>query len=478
MITIIDALQDKNLFGGIECFKDLTTWRRWITFLKATYGLPLDDGEVETFKQHTGRSEYTPPAGGWGEVACIVGRQSGKTRVASILAAYEAAITKPDPGGGELYALLVAQDHRAAQRALFSYVNAALGASDVLKNSVVGSLRDSITLKSGLRVAAYPCRPASVRGLRARVAICDELAFFCNSEQYPVDLEMLRALRPTLATTGGKLISISSPYGQAGALWEIHRRHYGRDDAPILVWQATAPEMNPTLDAGYLERMKQDDPDGYRAEVLGEFRAGLATLFDPDVLDEAVVPGQRELPPTDGIEYHAFVDPSGGREDAFTLAIGHLDEDGAVVDALRAWKAPFNPSGVTEEAAVLLRQYRLNLVIGDRYAGEWPREQFRGRGIRYGVADKPKSDLYLSLLAAVNSDRVELPDDPALLRELRGLERRRGSSGRDRVDHRPGSHDDRANAVAGLIDLLLRRAQPRPKPRAMSFGPRGSKTWT
>ena len=65
-----------------------------------------------------------------------------------------------------------------------------------------------------------------------------------------------------------------------------------------------------------------------------------------------------------------------------------------------------------------------------------------------------KSELYLEVLAAVNSARVELPDHPALLRELRGLERRRGSSGRDSVDHAQGSHDDHANALAGVVDLL------------------------
>ena len=54
----------------------------------------------------------------------------------------------------------------------------------------------------------------------------------------------------------------------------------------------------------------------------------------------------------------------------------------------------------------------------------------------------------------MNAGTVELPDLPELLRELRGLERRRGSSGRDRVDHRPGSHDDLANATAGVVSLL------------------------
>jgi hypothetical protein len=42
-----------------------------------------------------------------------------------------------------------------------------------------------------------------------------------------------------------------------------------------------------------------------------------------------------------------------------------------------------------------------------------------------------------------------------LLRELRGLERRRGTSGRDRVDHRAGQHDDRANSAALALTLVL-----------------------
>ena len=44
----------------------------------------------------------------------------------------------------------------------------------------------------------------------------------------------------------------------------------------------------------------------------------------------------------------------------------------------------------------------------------------------------------------------------------RGRRRRgcrwRGPSGKDRVDHVPGAHDDRANALAGVAHLLLSRA--------------------
>jgi hypothetical protein len=166
-----------------------------------------------------------------------------------------------------------------------------------------------------------------------------------------------------------------------------------------------------------------------------------------------VVTGRRELPPSSDVRYLAFVDPSGGRSDAFTLAIGHRSQDRAVVDVVSTWPAPFNLSSVVEEAAELLKTYRVPKVSGDRYGGEWPREAFRSKGIAYEMAERDKSALYLAL-PAVNSGTVELPDVRDMLRELRGLERRRGSSGRDRVDHRPGSHDDMANAVAGLVSLL------------------------
>jgi hypothetical protein len=97
---------------------------------------------------------------------------------------------------------------------------------------------------------------------------------------------MLRALRPCLATTGGRLVILSSPYGQSGALWDLHRKHFGKDGAQTLIWQGSAIAMNPTLPADYLARMQEEDPEAYRSEVLGEFRAGWASLLDPDTLDQ------------------------------------------------------------------------------------------------------------------------------------------------------------------------------------------------
>ena len=110
------------------------------------------------------------------------------------------------------------------------------------------------------------------------------------------------------------------------------------------------------------------------------------------------------------------------------------------------------------EFSELLKRYRVGQVSGDRYAGEWPREQFRKHGIEYETAEKTKSDLYRDLLPVINSAQVELLDNPRLVAQLCSLERRTSRGGKDSIDHAPGAHDDLANAVAGVIALMARPA--------------------
>jgi len=439
-------------------FKDLATWRAWLVFLRAAYGLPLSDDDRACFQRHTGRTEYRPPPGGWPEVVCVVGRQSGKTRIAATVAAFEAATAAQESDGTELYGLLIAQDQRASVRTVFRYARAPFDRVPMLAQVLANATADTLTLSNGCTVAAYPARPAAVRGLRARVVVLDELAFYRSSDNLPTDAEMLRAVRPCLATTGGKLFILSSPYAQSGALYDLHRRHFGRNDSSTLVWQADAPSMNPTLSADYLARMAQDDPEAYRSEVLGEFRQGVSTFLDPETIAASVETGVRERPPTPGIAYVAFDDPaSGSGADAWTKGITHREGDRIVLDVLRAWAPPFNPSGVIAESAALSNAYGLHATTGDRYAPGFVLEGFRTHGITYALSPQDRSALYLELLPLLNAGRVRLLDQPDLLRELRGLERRRGTAGRDRVDHRPGSHDDRANAATGALVLAAGR---------------------
>jgi hypothetical protein len=118
---------------------------------------------------------------------------------------------------------------------------------------------------------------------------------------------------------------------------------------------------------------------------------------------------------------------------------------------------PFSPEQVVEEFAATVKRYRLTKVIGDRYAGEWPRERFRLHNVNYELVENTKSELYQALLPIINSSGAVLLDHDRMVHQLVGLERRTARGGRDSIDHVRGAHDDIANAVAGAIVLAHER---------------------
>ncbi|MCL6622897.1 MAG: hypothetical protein K6T55_12480 [Syntrophobacterales bacterium] len=412
----------------------METWGPWLTALKAVYGLPLSGRDLELYRQATGLE--TPPVGPAREVYLICGRRAGKSRIAAAVAVYEALFPQVKLAPGEVGVVALIAVDRDTARVLLEYVRHIFEASPVLRRMVVDSLAQEIRLKNRRVVQVMTASGASVRGRTYLACVLDELAFFRNSEGLSNDAEIVRALRPGLATTGGKLIGLSSPYARAGVLWEVYRRHYGRE-GDILVWQAPTRLMNPTIGRDLIARDLEADPEAARAEWEAEFRSDLEAFLSWEALQAVVVPGRYELPPRSGVHYTAFVDPSGGRGDAAALAIAHSEGGKVVLDLARRWPAPHNPQAVIQEMAEVLRSYGVRRVVGDRYAGEWPRQEFMKHLIGYDPAPQDKSRIYLDFLPLVLSGRCELLDLSRLSSELRNLVRRPRSGGRDLVDHPP-----------------------------------------
>ena len=187
------------------------------------------------------------------------------------------------------------------------------------------------------------------------------------------------------------------------------------------------------------------------AEYMAQFRTDVEGFLTREAVEECVTLGVRERPPERKHSYICFVDPRWRLSDAFTLAIAHTENKTQILDAIRERKAPFSPEGVVEEFAALIKTYRCSKVYGDRYAGEWPREQFSKRGIFYAPAEKTKSELYRDLLPIINSKAVDLIEHDRLMIQLTSLERRTSRGRKNSIDHAPGAHDDVANAVAGAL---------------------------
>lgn len=105
-----------------------------------------------------------------------------------------------------------------------------------------------------------------------------------------------------------------------------------------------------------------------------QFRRDVEAYLDLEAVRAVTVSGRRELPPAAGVRYVALVDPSGGSQDAMTLAIAHAESGGrAVLDVVREVPSPFSPESVVADYAATLGAYGVADVTGDRYAGEWPR---------------------------------------------------------------------------------------------------------
>jgi hypothetical protein len=80
-------------------------------------------------------------------------------------------------------------------------------------------------------------------------------------------------------------------------------------------------------------------------------------------------------------------------------------------------------------------------------------EAFKKELIKYRSSDRDRSALYLDVLPLFTSGRARLIDNPRLVHQFATLERRTSRTGRDRVDHAIGSHDDAANSAAGALLL-------------------------
>lgn len=373
MVNIIDAISDKNLIGA--AFPDLQTWRGWLTALKAAYALPLDAKEFELFQKCTGRQR--PPDKPAKEVYFIVGRRGGKGRITAAQGAFLSSFldySKILAPGEEGLLPIIASDRDQAKIVL-NYARDIFLQSPILKQMVLADdLTWEIRLNNRVTILVMTASKAAVRGYTLIGAILEETAYWQTEGSNP-DVEIVRALRPGRLTTKGPLIVISTPYRRAGILWAAYQKHWGKD-GQVLVWVSDSMTMNPTLDPAEIEEEMKGDPEAARAEYFCEFRSDLQDFLPLEALEAVVVPGRFELAPRFAsnlnLGYTAFCDMSGGRRDAAALAVAHPERGKTILDCIRRWESPHDPSMVVGEMAGILKSYGLHRVVGDRYGGSWP----------------------------------------------------------------------------------------------------------
>lgn len=454
-MNIIEAIDNPKLFGPL--FKDKATWQAWRSFLKTLFGLELSEAETTIFNTCTGRT--TAPVEPFSEAWLICGRRSGKSYVCALIAVFLACFRdyRKYLSPGETGIVMVLACDRKQARVIMKYVVGMLESVPALKTMIVSSSAESVELNNRLNIEVITANTRAPRGYTVVAALCDEISFWRGEDSMHPDDEILAALRPSMATIPGSLlIGLSSPYAKRGVLYQAYADYFASDDAPVLVWQGDTRTMNPSVPQKVIDQAYARDPQAASAEYGALFRTDIEQFLSRDILEPLTI-NETVLPPLPNIQYHAFCDASGGVSDAYTMAIAHSEDGTTVLDLLVERKPPFSPEAVTSDFCAILKQYHVSSVTGDRYGGEWPREQFRKQGVDYRISEFNRSEIYLEFLPLVMAGRVRLLRSNTLLNQLCGLERRTSRNGKDSIDHGPGQHDDLANSAAGALVLCAGR---------------------
>ena len=235
LCTMRDALADREIFATVLAGE---SWAAWRVLLIAALGEALTPEERVSFAMLTGRDHEAGQAAE--EFWAICGRRAGKTRAAATLVTYFATCVSYEdvlaPGEQGVIPLLSASTDQASKALAFvSGFFANVPRLAAMKLDRMAETSDTIRLRNNVDIQVRPASWRTIRSFTACAAVADEVSYWRSEETANPDAEILAALRPALATTGGPLICITSPYAKRGETYSTFRRHFGSEGDPLIL---------------------------------------------------------------------------------------------------------------------------------------------------------------------------------------------------------------------------------------------------
>ncbi len=290
----------------------------------------------------------------------------------------------------------------------------------------------------GMIAARSAHQPDNLRGEGLDLAILDEAAYMERRVWQEV-------LRPMLATTRGRALFLSTPFGR-NWFWDIFR--IGLDSAES-DWQAFhfTTGSNPLIDAAELASIRRQTPAHiWQSEYEAQFNDDGGQVFRG--LRAALRPGSQPSAPEAGHVYVAGVD--WGRNHDYTVIV-IIDATARQMVALDR----FNQTGWALQRGrlqALAERWQPQVIWAEANSFGAPNiEALQAEGLpmrSFLTTSKSKSPLIEALALAIERGYLTLLDDPVLLAELASFALERLPGGGYRYGAPAGAHDDTVIATA------------------------------
>lgn len=398
----------------------------------------------------------------------VAGRQVGKSRTLAKVSLFEATTRS------NILVLVVSAGEEAAKRLLADCVALANG-SVLGQGSVVDEGKSLLTLSNGSQIRSVPASIRQIRGWPVDLLIVDEAGFIENTIWDA-------ALPAIIARPGSRVVVASSPWGTTEhwfrALWN---RGNDSPDANYESWQWSSYD-SPLADKTLLDELKASrSSEWFNREVLGQFTDDSGSYFSEAELMGAVA-DYRMCSPEDlefwsdkrfaaagGIDWGYAHDAN-----ALTL-VSPLEDFGLNRELLGDKLALFIPwfefhykwpyTQFIERVVGTAKKYHLPVIASETNGvGQYPTTMLDDRMSEAGfystvapvVTDVRRKQTGFGMIKGLlQSNRLVLPRDPELLKQLRGLEFEQlpGGSLRIAVPDRVG-HDDVAMSFMQAVSSI------------------------
>lgn len=298
-----------NIFQFNDKYLHYKLFPREITALKIIYGIELnitDEEEIKwLFENKNLRILWKKE--GYHEIVFVMGRKSGKSAFTAIISCYELyrihTLFNPQDFFGFLpnspISMVLCSASGAQAEELHLYVEAAIKNCDYFKDYIdsLGKKDISIftqqekrlgdTREGSLKIHTLHSLSRTVRTYNAFVVVMDELAHMIDNKGIFSGDALYKALTPsiTLFKNWGRIISLSSPLGKSGKLYQLYQLSQDENIKSIVAFQYANHEFNPNIKKEDFEDEHKKDPTSADMEYNGNFGTTIDAYLPEDKID-------------------------------------------------------------------------------------------------------------------------------------------------------------------------------------------------